>query len=146
MWRSLLDAHKNTFSDLCSHPNCITRFASFSPPLSSSLTCRYEVNPQKVEHFAPRGLHFTGHDTEGERMEILELDDHPFFFGVQYHPEFMSRPMRCVVITLGITIGSACPFLGAWVPPPCCPVFLWGCLQCGVRRHAPCGARPCCGK
>jgi len=39
-------------------------------------------------------LRFVGRDTEGERMEIIELEGHPYFFGTQYHPEFKSRPGR----------------------------------------------------
>jgi CTP synthase len=40
------------------------------------------------------GLHFVGCDESGNRMEIVELQDHPFYIGVQYHPEFKSRPRR----------------------------------------------------
>ena len=39
-------------------------------------------------------MRFVGKDTEGERMEIIELADHPYFFATQYHPEFKSRPNR----------------------------------------------------
>ena len=35
---------------------------------------RYEVNPELVTHFEDKGMHFVGHDTEGKRMEILELE------------------------------------------------------------------------
>ena len=35
---------------------------------------RYEVNPELVHHFEEKGMHFVGHDTEGKRMEILELE------------------------------------------------------------------------
>jgi len=55
---------------------------------------RYEVNPDIVDDLEAAGLRFVGKDTEGERMEILELDDHPYFFATQYHPEFQSRPTR----------------------------------------------------
>ena len=57
---------------------------------------RYEVNPAVVNEMTSAGLHFTGRDDTGERMEICELKqiDHPFFFGVQFHPEFKSRPNR----------------------------------------------------
>jgi len=53
---------------------------------------RYEVNPRYVERFEEHGLHFSGRS--GPRMEILELSDHPFFLGTQFHPEFRSRPGR----------------------------------------------------
>jgi CTP synthase len=53
---------------------------------------RYEVNPEYFEQFEDTGLVFSGHS--GNRMEILELEDHPYFFGTQFHPEFRSRPTR----------------------------------------------------
>ena len=37
------------------------------------------------------GLHFVGHDEEGERMEILELQGHPYYVACQYHPEYLTR-------------------------------------------------------
>ncbi|KTG35495.1 hypothetical protein cypCar_00025296 [Cyprinus carpio] len=55
---------------------------------------RFEVNPELKQHFEDRGFRFVGQDLEGERMEIIELDDHPYFVGVQYHPEFTSRPIK----------------------------------------------------
>jgi CTP synthase len=53
---------------------------------------RYEVNPEYIEDMETNGLVFSG--TSGRRMEILELLDHPFFLGTQFHPEFRSRPTR----------------------------------------------------
>ena len=53
---------------------------------------RYEVNPEYFEDFAETNLVFSGR--AGRRMEILELDDHPYFIGTQFHPEFRSRPTR----------------------------------------------------
>ncbi|XP_064408286.1 CTP synthase 1 [Latimeria chalumnae] len=55
---------------------------------------RFEVNPELKDTFEEKGLKFVGQDTEGERMEIVELEDHPFFVGVQFHPEFTSRPIK----------------------------------------------------
>ena len=55
---------------------------------------RYEVNPDMVEELEGAGMRFVGKDTEGERMEIIELEGHPYFFATQYHPEFQSRPHR----------------------------------------------------
>ena len=55
---------------------------------------RYEVNPDLVADLEEKGLRFVGRDTEGERMEIIELEGHPYYFGTQYHPEFKSRPGR----------------------------------------------------
>ncbi|QSG15824.1 CTP synthase [Halapricum desulfuricans] len=53
---------------------------------------RYEVNPEYFEDFAETSMVFSGR--AGRRMEILELDDHPYFIGTQFHPEFRSRPTR----------------------------------------------------
>ncbi|MEF8772529.1 CTP synthase [Halodesulfurarchaeum sp.] len=53
---------------------------------------RYEVNPEYIETLTEGELRFSGE--AGNRMEILELEDHPFFLGTQFHPEFRSRPTR----------------------------------------------------
>ncbi len=53
---------------------------------------RYEVNPDYIEAIEEAGMVFSG--TSGRRMEILELPDHPYFLGTQFHPEFRSRPGR----------------------------------------------------
>jgi CTP synthase len=55
---------------------------------------RYEVNPDMIADLEAAGLRFVGKDTEAQRMEIIELADHPYYFGTQYHPEFKSRPNR----------------------------------------------------
>jgi CTP synthase len=53
---------------------------------------RYEVNPEYIEELEAKGLRFSGR--ADNRMEILELTDHPYFVGTQFHPEFRSRPDR----------------------------------------------------
>jgi CTP synthase len=53
---------------------------------------RYEVNPEYIDELTDDGLTFSGR--AGNRMEIVEKADHPFFFGTQFHPEFRSRPTR----------------------------------------------------
>ncbi|KAF9968421.1 CTP synthase ura7 [Mortierella alpina] len=55
---------------------------------------RYEVNPELIDQFEAKGLQFVGKDETGQRMEIVELADHPFFVGVQYHPELLTRPLK----------------------------------------------------
>ena len=52
---------------------------------------RFEINPEYFERMQSKGLLITGKSADG-RVEALELKDHPFFVGVQYHPEFLSRP------------------------------------------------------
>ncbi|WP_159901813.1 CTP synthase [Salinirussus salinus] len=53
---------------------------------------RYEVNPEYIPDLEAAGMVFSG--TSGNRMEVLELPDHPYFLGTQFHPEFRSRPTR----------------------------------------------------
>jgi CTP synthase len=55
---------------------------------------RYEVNPDLIERIESEGLVFVGKDESGQRCEIFELNDHPYYVGVQFHPEFKSRPGR----------------------------------------------------
>jgi len=52
---------------------------------------RYEINPKYIEPLAAHGLVVGGMSVDG-RVEVLEMPSHPFFVGVQYHPEFLSRP------------------------------------------------------
>jgi CTP synthase len=52
---------------------------------------RYEINPAYFERLEGAGLRIAGRSVDG-RVEVLESPDHPFFLGVQYHPEFLSRP------------------------------------------------------
>jgi CTP synthase len=41
-----------------------------------------------------KGLIVSGTSLDGRHIEIMELEDHPWFLGTQYHPEFKSRPNR----------------------------------------------------
>lgn len=63
---------------------------------------RYEVNPKLIVEYEQHGLKFTGRDESGDRMEIVELDAHPYFIGVQFHPEFKSRPQKPAPVFLGL--------------------------------------------
>ena len=55
---------------------------------------RFEVNNGYRERLAEAGLVASGVSKDGNLVEIMELRDHPFFVGVQFHPEFRSRPTR----------------------------------------------------
>lgn len=77
------------------------------PIISERHRHRYEVNPTYVETMASHGLDFIGKDESGERMEILELRDHPWFVGVQYHPEYLSRVLRPSMPYLGFVAAAA---------------------------------------
>jgi len=67
---------------------------------------RYEVNPKYVPEFEAAGLKFVGQDVAGERMEIVELAGHPFYCAVQYHPEYISRPLAPSPPYLGLILAS----------------------------------------
>ncbi|KAG6507611.1 hypothetical protein ZIOFF_032961 [Zingiber officinale] len=68
---------------------------------------RYEINPDKVAEFEKAGLEFVGKDETRRRMEIVELPNHPYFVGVQFHPEFKSRPGKPSPLFLGL-VEAAC--------------------------------------
>ena len=53
---------------------------------------RYEVNINYKKMFEDKGMLFSGLSPDNKLPEIIELKDHPWFIGVQFHPEFRSRP------------------------------------------------------
>ena len=53
---------------------------------------RYEVNLKYKDAFEKKGLIFSALSPDGTLPEIIELKNHPWFIGVQFHPEFKSRP------------------------------------------------------
>lgn len=63
---------------------------------------RYEVNELYIEELEAHGMRFTGKDETGRKMEILELEGHPFYMASQFHPEFKSRPLRPSRLHLGL--------------------------------------------
>jgi CTP synthase len=65
-----------------------------APNVSERHRHRFEVNNDYREALARAGLIASGVSPDGELVEIMELKNHPFFVGVQFHPEFRSRPNR----------------------------------------------------
>ena len=55
---------------------------------------RYEFNNDYREQLEKAGLRISGSTEDGRLVEIVEVVDHPWFVGVQFHPEFTSRPLR----------------------------------------------------
>ncbi len=55
---------------------------------------RYELNNQYRELLENKGMVMSGINPERDLVEIIELKDHPFFLGTQFHPEFKSRPLH----------------------------------------------------
>ena len=63
-----------------------------TPEISERHRHRYEVNLNYADALALKGVVFSGLSPDGSLPEIVEIKDHPFFIGVQFHPEFKSRP------------------------------------------------------
>ncbi|KAK1759847.1 putative CTP synthase [Echria macrotheca] len=78
-----------------------------APQIEERHRHRYEVNPDLIPGLEAAGLNFIGKDTKGERMEIIELKDHPWFVGVQAHPEFLSRVLSPSKFFLGFFAAAA---------------------------------------
>ena len=55
---------------------------------------RYEVNNDYRTKMSKKGLKFSGLSPDNLLVEVVELEDHPWFLGCQFHPEFLSRPYR----------------------------------------------------
>lgn len=54
---------------------------------------RYEVNPKYISKLEDDNFIFSGYNEKKHLIEICELKNHPFYVGVQYHPEFNARPL-----------------------------------------------------
>lgn len=54
---------------------------------------RYEFNNKYRDQFEKAGMVFSGLSPDGQLVEIIELKDHPWFLGCQFHPEFKSKPL-----------------------------------------------------
>jgi len=55
---------------------------------------RYEVNNEYREALVAKGLRISGTSPDRSLVEMIELPDHPYFVGCQFHPEFKSRPQE----------------------------------------------------
>jgi len=67
---------------------------------------RYEFNNKYRQRFLECGMHFTGTSPDGSLVEVVEVPDHPWFVGVQYHPEFKSQPTKAHPLFAGF-VGAA---------------------------------------
>jgi CTP synthase len=54
---------------------------------------RYEFNNDYIDRLTQKGMVLSGRSPDGNLVEIIEVKDHPWFLGCQFHPEFKSRPM-----------------------------------------------------
>ena len=76
------------------------------PEISERHRHRYEFANQYRETFEKNGMRFSGLSPDGSLVEIIELPDHPWFVGVQFHPELKSRPTRAHPLFAGF-VGAA---------------------------------------
>jgi CTP synthase len=63
---------------------------------------RWEFNNAYLEEYEKAGMVFSGKSPDGMLVEIAELKDHPYMVGSQFHPEFLSRPMRPHPLFVGL--------------------------------------------
>lgn len=64
------------------------------------------MNKEYVPQLEKAGLKFVGTDEEEARMEIVELEDHPYYVAVQFHPEYLSRPLKPSPPFVGLILAS----------------------------------------
>ncbi|MDO9111815.1 MAG: CTP synthase [Desulfatirhabdiaceae bacterium] len=74
-------------------PGTLAENAYGSKNISERHRHRYEFNNAYKERLREKGLVISGLSPNGELVEIVELKNHPWFLGCQFHPEFKSRPM-----------------------------------------------------
>ncbi|CCE63142.1 hypothetical protein TPHA_0E00460 [Tetrapisispora phaffii CBS 4417] len=68
---------------------------------------RYEINPKLITQLEENGLMFVGRDETGDRCEIFELKNHPYYVATQYHPEYTSKVLDPSKPFLGFVAASA---------------------------------------
>jgi len=74
-------------------PGTISRKAYNKDDISERHRHRYELNNKYRKQLEEKGLVVAGKNIEKDLVEIIEIKDHPFFVGVQFHPELRSRPL-----------------------------------------------------
>ena len=79
---------------------------------------RFEFNNQYRELFAANGMVYSGLSPDKSLVEIVELKDHPFMLGTQFHPEFLSRPTRPHPLFLAFMRAAAVKAGVAYLDPP----------------------------
>lgn len=67
---------------------------------------RFEVDPNYIEKLEAHGLVFSGRHPDQPIMQVLELPDHPYFIGGQFHPELTSRPLHPQPMFMGLVAAA----------------------------------------
>jgi CTP synthase len=75
-------------------PNSFAFTAYGQKEISERHRHRYEFNNDYKKRLTDKGLRITGISPDGRLAEIIEIQDHPWFLGCQFHPEFKSRPTK----------------------------------------------------
>jgi CTP synthase len=75
-------------------PNTFAAKAYGATEISERHRHRYEFNREYEEQLTANGLKISGSTPDGTYVEIVELHDHPYFLGCQFHPEFKSKPLE----------------------------------------------------
>ena len=75
-------------------PGSIARKAYGKASVSERHRHRYEFNNDYAAALEKKGMVISGVNPQTGLVEIVELKNHPFFVGVQFHPEFHTRPLR----------------------------------------------------
>ncbi len=70
---------------------------------------RYEFNNAYRDRLTAKGLVLSGVSPDGRLVEIVELQDHPWFLATQFHPEYNSRPHRPHPLVHGVCGGGVTP-------------------------------------
>jgi len=76
-------------------PGSLARDAYGTDKISERHRHRYEFNPDLGDALAKKGLKITGRNPDRDLVEIVELEEHPWFLACQFHPEFKSKPHAC---------------------------------------------------
>jgi len=63
---------------------------------------RYEFNNRYRQRYKKAGMKITGVSPDGKLVEAIEISDHPFFIGTQFHPEYQSSPLKPHPLFLGL--------------------------------------------
>ncbi|HSA77038.1 MAG TPA: CTP synthase (glutamine hydrolyzing) [Nitrosarchaeum sp.] len=79
-------------NDVKIKPNTMSHKIYNSDTISKRHRHRYEINKKYIPELEKNGMIFSADSDGGKRMEMLEIPNHKFYLGVQFHPEFNSRP------------------------------------------------------
>ena len=75
-------------------PGSLAKEAYQSDMIEERHRHRFEINVEYKDMLEASGMIVSGMSLDGRHIEIMELKDHPWFLGTQFHPEFKSRPNR----------------------------------------------------